>query len=268
MQTINVIPLPFLLRLVQPYDWPNKLGICERLFGRSLARHGVGWVQTGAGIFWKLDLANATLRWIVYGKYEGAGFLNWARRFLPRDGVVVDSGANIGQMLLYLSQYVPEGKVLAFEPGAHQAECLRAHPQLPVELLRAGLGDVSRAAFLEARGPADRHGSWNQVSDTGGEPIELVRLDDMLSARGIERLHLWKLDVEGFEIPALRGAGEYLRQRRIDALFVELTGENGLRVRTFLEEQGYACHLFTAGGKLVPTKTPPEHTNGLFLPTA
>ncbi len=202
---MNTLPLPFLLRLVQPYDWPNKLGICERLFGRSLARRGVGWVQTGGGIPWKLDLANVTLRWIVYGKYEGAGFLNWARRFLPRDGVVVDSGANIGQMLLYLAQYVPAGKVLAFEPGAHQAdwleECLQAHPALPVELLRTGLGDVSRAAFLEVRGPADRHGSWNAVSDTGGEPIELVRLDDVLSARGIERLHLWKLDVEGFESP-------------------------------------------------------------------
>ncbi len=59
-----------------------------------------------------------------------------------------------------------------------------------------------------------------------------------------------------------------MTQRRIDALFVELTGENGLRTRAFLEDHGYACHLFTANGKLVPAKTLPEDANGLFLPAA
>ena len=100
---MKTVPLPLPLTGLQPFDFPHKLGICERLFGKALAPHGIAWVHTAAGIAWKLDLTLNLHRWIVYGKYEGAPFLNWARQFLPRDGVVVDSGANIGQMLLYLA---------------------------------------------------------------------------------------------------------------------------------------------------------------------
>src|SRR5205085_8555727 len=123
---------------------------------------------TAANVSWKLDLANATHRWIVYGQYEGGAFLNWARKFLPGDGVVVDSGANIGQMLIYLAQFVPQGKVLAFEPCRESAdwleECLKVHPEFPVELIRLGLGEEDKAGFIESFGPDSIHGAWNQIS--------------------------------------------------------------------------------------------------------
>ena len=98
MQIITNKPcsLPFSLSLLQPIDFPHKLGICERLFGKAIAPLGICLVKTGAGLVWKLDLANPTHRWIVYGKYEGASFLNWAKNYLPANGVVIDSGASIG----------------------------------------------------------------------------------------------------------------------------------------------------------------------------
>jgi FkbM family methyltransferase len=264
------IALPGLIRLFRRNEFPKKLGICERLFRGSLARNGVCWVETSAGIPWKLDLANATHRWIVYGKYEGAPFLDWAKRFLPADGVIVDSGANVGQMLLYLAQWVPKGSVLAVEPGKHQAdwlqECLAANPQLPVELIRVGLGAASQNAFLQETGTPDRHGSWNQVSQSEGEPIQIVRLADLLAKRGIERVDLWKLDVEGFEIQALEGARPLLESHRIRALYVELLGENGPAIREYLQPLGYKCWLFKPNGKLYSPTALPDDTNGLFLP--
>src|SRR2546425_5540873 len=114
---------PAILRALQHLEFPRKLGICERLFGAALSRQGIRWVDTAAGIPWKLDLACATHRWIVYGKYEGRAFLDWARANLPAHGMVVDSGANIGQMLLYLAQWVPHGRLLAIEPGREAADC-------------------------------------------------------------------------------------------------------------------------------------------------
>jgi FkbM family methyltransferase len=270
--TAVTIHLPFVLRLLQKMEFPRKLGVCARVFGRSLGKHGVCWVDTGAGIPWKLDLGNTTHRWIVYGKYEGAEFLDWAKDYLPSDGVVVDSGANIGQMLLYLAQWIPRGRLLAFEPGAHSAdwlqECLAANPGLPVELLRLGLGEQPEQAYLEEMGPADRHGSWNQISDAGGEPIELVRLCDVLSERGIDHVDLWKLDVEGFEVHALRGAADLLAEKRVGALCVELHGENGCAVRNLMEGFGYDCWLFRRNGKLAKPAALPEQANGLFLPSS
>jgi len=267
---VKTVSLPLPLHWFQPFDFPHKLGICERLFGNAIARKGICWVKTGAGIPWKLDLANPTHRWIVYGKYEGAPFLNWTRKFLPADGIVVDSGANIGQMLQYLAQWVPQGKILAFEPGREAAdwlkECLTTQAILPVEILRFGLGASPAQLRLHNIGANYGHGAWNQTSETEGETIQIVRLADELAARSLEEVDLWKLDVEGYEIPALQGAEELLKEKRIRAIYAELAGDNGQRVQDYLATFGYCCHLFDRNGKLYTPSEFPNHTNGLFLP--
>lgn len=267
----EIVSLPPFARVFQRLDFRRKLGFCEALFARRLSSKGVRWVPTAAGLCWKLDLRNATHRWIVYGKYEGAPFLDWAKRFLPKDGIVVDSGANIGQMLLYLAQWVPKGRVLAIEPGRHQAdwleECLAANPILPVELIRVGLGASRGQAGLSDPGTEDRHGSWNRVTESEGEPIEIVPLTELLNERGLDRVDLWKLDVEGYEIPALQGAEDWLADQRIRAIYSELDGENGRAVVGHLAGRGYQLHLFSPRGRLRCAVAPDsDHTYGLFLP--
>ncbi|MFB2898175.1 FkbM family methyltransferase [Aerosakkonemataceae cyanobacterium BLCC-F50] len=267
---MDTISLPFGLPWLQPFDFPYKLGICDRIFGKAIVNQRICWVQTAAGIPWKLDLANPVHRWIVYGKYEGPEFINWAREFLPPDGVIVDSGANIGQILLYLSQFVPQGKVLAFEPGKEQAdwlaECLAVNSTLPVELIRCGLGATTTQLKLRTHGPEYIHGYWCEVSETEGEPIQIVRLADELEKRAIEKVDLWKLDVEGYEIPALEGAKELIKQKRIRVIYAELMKENGQRIREYLANFGYKCYLFKSNGKLYIPDELPIYTNGLFVP--
>jgi FkbM family methyltransferase len=267
---INTISLPFPLTQLQPIDFPRKLGICERLFGQSIASQGICWVPTGSGIPWKLDLTNPTHRWIVYGKYEGAPFLNWAKKFLAPNAIIVDSGANIGQMLMYLAQWVPQGKILAFEPGVEAsswlAECLKVHSALPVEIIQAGLGAAPAQLRLRNIGADLGHGAWNQISATEGDKIQIVRLADELAARSIETVDLWKLDVEGYEVPALQGAEELLKRKRIKAIYAELIGENGDRVREYLRDLGYSCHLIDSQNHLYQPDQLSGHTNGLFLP--
>lgn len=267
---MKTISLPFPLVLVQPFDFPHKLGICERLFTSRLAHHGICWVQTGAGIPWKLDLSNRTHRWIVYGKYENPFFLKWTRKYLPPDGIIVDSGANIGQMLLYFAQWIPQGKVLAFEPGTEQAnwleECLAIHKGFNVEVIRCGLGASNIQSRLQNFGDASIHGAWAAVSETEGEPIQIRRLTDELATRSIEKVDLWKLDVQFYEIPALEGAKQLLEEQRIKAIWVELSGKIGLPIKDYLASFGYRLYAFNSWGKLY---SPSQLTNihdGLFLP--
>jgi len=85
------------LRFLRRLDFPKKLGLLGGMYGETLARQGVVWVKTSAGPVWKLDLRNSTHRWIVFGDYEGPGFVGWAKHWVREDSVVVDSGANIGK---------------------------------------------------------------------------------------------------------------------------------------------------------------------------
>jgi len=266
---MKTVSLPAPLTWIQPFDFPHKLGICEKFFAKAIASQGICWVNTGAGIPWKLDLTNPTHRWIVYGKYEGAAFINWAKKFLPSDGIIVDSGANIGQMLIYLSQFVPQGKVLAFEPGTKAAnwleECLYINHGFPVEIIRAGLGASHVQLHLNYTGASLTHGAQNTISETEGERIQIVPLASELAARSIQKVDLWKLDVEGYEVQALEGAEELLKEQRIRAIWAELFGENGQRIREYLANYKYYCYFLKQGKPYTASKFP-EHTNGLFLP--
>src|SRR5687767_3108405 len=267
---VKEIRLPWLLKSIQGLEFPHKLGFCDRIFGRTLATHGVCWVPTAASIPWKLDLVNSTHRWIVYGKYEGIGFFNWAKGFLPPDGIVVDSGANIGQVLLYLAQWVPDGQVLAFEPSEVQAdwleECVIANKLESVEVLRLGLGSKTANLALIEAGLSERHGAQYFVSPDQGVPIKVVTLDEELERRGVARVDLWKLDVEGYELEALRGAKSLFRQKAIRAVYVEMQESLQAEIMEFFHDHGYRGFTIDHRGELKRATQFDSFSMGLFLP--
>jgi hypothetical protein len=64
----------------------------------------------------------------------------------------------------------------------------------------------------------------------------------------------------------VRGAEDLLKEKRVKALYIELAGDNGQRVRDYLDAIGYACYLFDGKGKLYSPTGLPDFTNGLFFP--
>lgn len=138
------LELPAVLRLLRRLPLPHKLGLLEKLYGQELGQLGIAWVVTANGVLWKLNLADACQRWIVFGDYEGSIQMSWLRHWLAPGGVVIDSGANIGQMLLYLAP-LPGVDLFAFEPLPTAAdwldECLRHQPNWSVKVIRQGLSD-------------------------------------------------------------------------------------------------------------------------------
>jgi len=263
------LPLPATLRLVRGLEFPRKLGLLDRWYGRALATYGVGWVRTAPGPVWKLDLANQTHRWIVYGWYEGPALWRWVRRHRPQLRTIVDSGANIGQTVLNFSALLPEARILAYEPGTAArewlAEGVAANGLSRVLIQACGLGAAPTKARLANTGADDRHGAWNQVSETEGEPIEIATLDAELDRLGVDSLDLWKLDLEGYEAQALRGAAGALAAGRIRAVYAEIADENGRRTTEVLAAHGYRPHRISPSGRLTPWRQGHPYECALFL---
>jgi FkbM family methyltransferase len=235
--------LPFGLRLLRRLPFPKKLGLLGKMYGAILDRKGVVWVKTSAGPVWKLDLRNSTHRWIVYGDYEGPGFVSWAKRWVQSDSVVVDSGANIGQVLLYLAPRIKTGKYLAFEPffPARQwlLECLQGYPRWPVAVEEFGLGEKTGTASLEGQwGGEEAVGSHTELKIGAGD-IRITTLDDYAEKNSLGRIRLWKLDMEGSEERALRGAARLLKNGLIEALVVETDGNRFQELVKYLGAFGY-----------------------------
>lgn len=265
-------PLPLSLRSLRRTFLGNRLGLMERLFGQRLRSRGICWVETSTGIPWKVDLDNPCHRWMVYGDYADPGFWKWARKHISEDGTVVDSGANIGQFVPYYANIVQEGCILAFEPSTYCGqwihECLSVNPNLPVEVIPKGLSQEEGRFTLQHTEGA--HGLWGELSESEnapGEGVEVTTLTDALRIRDISQVSLWKLDVEGHELKALRGAEDLLAEHRVDALYVELRAQNRQADVEYLRGHGYAGFEVKRNGMLERVEAHPEKSADLlFLP--
>jgi FkbM family methyltransferase len=256
----NEFALPYGLRVLRQAWLPHKLGVLDRLYGRRLSRAGVVWVKTANGPLWKLDLRSGSHRWIVYGDYGGPEFMSWARRWLRNGGVVIDSGANIGQTVLYFGG-IAKTIVYAFEPNAEPAlwleECLEEQTGWNVEVIRQGLSNVPGNLELfipdfpgEHGAQATLRGDWYGSERRPATTIRVDRLDTFITDRNLSNIRLWKLDVEGWEMNALQGAEMAFRCKAIDALFVELHPDNSEAVGKFIKPMGYDWFVFDSRGKL------------------
>lgn len=110
---------------------------------------------------------------------------------------VVDAGAFIGDHTrAYLDRVGTDGHVIAFEINPEALECLE-HNCPEAIVVKAGLSDQERfLAYSQALNAGSGH-----VVETPGE-IHLIPLD----AINLDRCDFIKLDVEGCEIEAVRGA--------------------------------------------------------------
>lgn len=148
------------------------------------------------------------------GSYERAQQRILAQRIKPGD-VVFDVGAHVGFHTLLASVLVGDtGRVMAFEPVPANLRYLREHLRLNavgnVEVIEAAVSD--RAGCLRlAPGPASS--MWHREAD-GALEVEAVCLDELVRSGRLPPPRVLKMDIEGGEIMALRGAADVLRRCR------------------------------------------------------
>lgn len=188
--------------------------------------------------------------------------------------VAVDVGANYGIYAFHLSKAVGRaGRVWAFEPVPFTFETLKLVARFlrfrNVELVQKGCSDRSGTALFEvplqtsgamSAGQAhlsgrnnDREGRSRHVPGVAMKTVqcELVALDDFLPP-GIDVSFL-KLDIEGAELLALRGATRLIERCRptivceINPWFLDGFGIPLRDLWDFLETRGYEAFNYRLG---------------------
>jgi FkbM family methyltransferase len=130
----------------------------------------------------------------------------------PAD-VFVDVGGNKGDFSLIAARLMGDrGRVLCVEPepgNVHWIERSVARNRYEsVEVLPIALADRSGSATLHLGEKSGWHSllTTDGVAVTGEVEVPTARLDDVLAERGIERVDVIKIDVEGAENQVLDGA--------------------------------------------------------------
>jgi FkbM family methyltransferase len=183
------------------------------------------------------------------------------RDWIEPGGSVIDIGAHYGAYTVAMSALVgPDGRVFAVEPADHALSVLRRNVMINdgsnVTVLATALGDLPATATLHMHGDPSR-ASLNQFEegDTGRQSVAVARLDDLVQDGPVTFI---KIDIEGYELPALRGATRILSEDRPAIQFELLPGaatRGGLPafgVWDLLQSHGYRFQRLMLDGTYAP----------------
>lgn len=146
-----------------------------------------------------------------------------------RTGSALDIGAHVGNHSLWLAA-ICGLKVHAFEPNptsrAQLVENARINPSADITVHPWAAGDETTTGTIDRA----------MVVTVGDGPIEVRRIDDVLD---LDDVGVIKVDVEGMEAAALRGALDHIGRSLPDIYTEAHTPESHDEVAAVLEPLGY-----------------------------
>jgi len=219
----------------------------------------------GSQIFWRGTYSRQVLRAL--------------EPFLGEDKMFVDVGANQGEFTLYAAKRLTKGSVIAFEPVSSMYERLARNVVLNgfqnVDLVKKALSDKSGSLPIYTPAGRFRDNSFNSglpslfkagPSSDYLETIDVTTLDAYLEQISPIRVDAMKIDIEGSELPMLRGAVKSLLKFR-PVLVIEISrescrvaGYDSDEILSFITSLGYRIERILWDGGTRPVEN--QHTEG------
>ena len=203
---------------------------------------------------------------LVFGNYDDALHQFIESRVTP-GMICMDVGANLGEMALHMARLAGgTGKVYAFEPVPVVFDRLRQHVDRNgyagiIEPVQIALGDRSGERVMAlADENADNQGLASIVNldrreVPGRAVVSGTTLDEFVKQRGIHRLDLIKVDIQGAELEFLNGGQSTLAELAPE-LVMEVSpgdmaafGKNSRDLCGLIESFGYSIRHLSASGK-------------------
>lgn len=232
---------------------------------RAITRFG--YSPTSQIVFHGLDLEIDTSdrsmsAGLLNGTYE-EDELNFLKSTLQPGWIVLDVGANIGIYSALASKLVgPAGKVFAFEPleGLHPIleKNLSKNHCSNVTLIKKAVGETSGQTVIYV----DQNRGSSSTLVTTPQPLNVPRttLNDFCQENQIQPNFI-KIDIEGAELMALRGASQ-LKQTLImfeyNPLLLKKIGHVPDDIIKYALSRFKSLSLISRGGKLTPVSAPSD----------
>jgi FkbM family methyltransferase len=198
--------------------------------------------------------------------------LEFCDRLIRPGYIVFDCGANQGIYTCAFAALVgPSGRVIAIEPQDYAVEAIRKNISINgfnnVVVQHSAVSDSEGSATLDVSRGAVSASIIRDFGRQSARTVHTVTLERVAEREGLDRVDLVKMDIEGAEYNALRGAeGLLAKYKPILVLEASPSDPDWFRVATLLKKYDYEPHLVDEEGRLAPIRNLPEgNPNVVFL---
>ncbi|HMG93403.1 MAG TPA: FkbM family methyltransferase [Chryseolinea sp.] len=200
-------------------------------------------------------------------------YLN-VKKYLPKNPNILEAGAHMGYDTYGLARIWSAGRVYAFEPVPDLYAELRERTRnlKNVKTFKLALGNENRNLEMYVSGggstasssilkPRDHLEVFPAVTFDNKISVQVKKVSDWAKSENISVIDLFWLDMQGFEVYALQGAGDLLRNVKV--IYTELC-RNELYSGMFTKES-YIEFLDKSGFDLISLTGDGEISDGIFV---
>lgn len=211
-------------------------------------------IKTQYGLFRVLPTTNLVESALLLHPSYNLAEIDFLKEGMAPNGTFVDIGANVGLYSVALGNYLADGgRVVAIEPNPVCCDRLRFNLAVneikSVTIAAVAVGDFSGRGKLEFS-----HNDLaiaNTVRDDAGGDFPVRTLMDILDDAGVGEISGMKIDIEGFELAALRPFFNTApAQRWPKRICIEHLLDDG-EVSTLLQRCGYRVVKHTRNNSLL-----------------
>jgi FkbM family methyltransferase len=154
---------------------------------------------------------------------------------LNDDDVIVDIGANVGMVSIYLAKKFPKAKIFAYEAHPHTYDNLLRNINLngvtninPFNLAVYSMDDEILDISLDVVNTGSSS-CYKSISNSKIEKIRTISLDTIIKKNNISRIKYFKIDCEGAEFDILENS-KLIHQIEIEDI--------GIEIHSFMKSKG------------------------------
>jgi FkbM family methyltransferase len=179
------------------------------------------------------------------GDMDTNGEMWIGRQLATTSRIVFDVGANQGQWARRMLDYSPDLQLHAFEPSRTTFSLLKGNVPRAI-CNNFGLSNQAHSATLYSFGPGHGWNSLHRRTDTEhGDPnlkqnqteqVRLETIDNYCAEKEIGAIDFLKIDIEGHDLEAIRGAERMIREHRIAVIQFEYGNcnlDSGFQLKDF-----------------------------------
>lgn len=228
------------------YKLKTKIGAsCSSVLHKLLPKKMILTILSGKlkGMKWYPASADISC---LYSNYE-PHFTKFLEKELSETDIFYDIGANVGYYSLLVSKICD--KVISFEPLPNNLFYIKQHLKLNniqnVTLIEAAVLDVKGFSnFSIGLRPSTSH----ITQSSNAIKVKTVKIDELVKEEIIAPPTIMKIDIEGSEFLALKGASDTIKKYK-PKIFLEIHGEDLMeKCSNLLKKLGYANKIIEKEG--------------------